>query len=185
MQAKGKPVLIGTRTVGASEELSAVLTAAGLAHRVLNARQDTGEADIVATAGEVGAITIATNMAGRGTDIKLARGVDEVGGLHVILTELHESARLDRQLMGRSGRQGDPGSFELIASLEDDLLARQAPDVAARLSHLVESSGRARLALGLMRLMQWRASRRHAAMRADLLRADERETTSLAFAGQG
>lgn len=185
MKAEGRPVLIGTRTVGASEALSAVLTAEGLVHRVLNARQDAGEADIVATAGDMGAITIATNMAGRGTDIKLAPGVDAAGGLHIIVTELHESARLDRQLIGRSGRQGDPGSFEVIASLEDDLLVRQAPALSARLAHMAEGPRRTRLAIGLMRVMQWGAGRHHAAMRADLLRADERETTSLAFAGQG
>ena len=119
---RGRPVLIGTRSVAASEELSGCFTEAGLDHRVLNAKNDSEEAAIVAEAGSHGAITIATNMAGRGTDIKLGPGVAELGGLHVILTERHDAGRIDRQLAGRCGRQGDPGSFEAILSMEDSLL---------------------------------------------------------------
>lgn len=185
LQAQGRPILIGTRTVGASEELSEVLSAAGLGHRVLNARQDQQEADIIAEAGRQGALTIATNMAGRGTDIMLDSVVRDVGGLHIIVTELHESARLDRQLIGRAGRQGDPGSYEIIASLEDEILVRNAPRLAVRLARMAESDHRGGLAIRLMRFVQWRMSRIHGRMRADLLRADEYEATSLAFAGRG
>jgi preprotein translocase subunit SecA len=120
--ASGRPVLIGTRTVQRSEELSALLKADGVAHVLLNARQDGEEAEVVALAGHPGRITIATNMAGRGTDIKLFDGVAEAGGLHVIGEERNESRRIDRQLAGRSGRQGDPGSSQFFLSLEDDLV---------------------------------------------------------------
>jgi preprotein translocase subunit SecA len=123
IHATGQPVLVGTASVAASETVSSLFAAAGLAHRVLNAKNDREEADIVAQAGGCGAITIATNMAGRGTDIKLAPGVADRNGLHVILTERHEAARIDRQLAGRCARQGDPGSFEVLLSLEDALLA--------------------------------------------------------------
>src|SRR5262249_38761056 len=122
MLVAGRPVLIGTRTVAASEKLSAKLTAAGVTHMVLNARQDKGEAEIVAQAGQPGKVTVATNMAGRGTDIKLGPGVVEAGGLHVIGTERHEAERIDRQLVGRAGRQGDPGTAQFMLSLEDQLL---------------------------------------------------------------
>jgi preprotein translocase subunit SecA len=184
LQEQGRSLLIGTRTVGASEDLSAVLSAHGLEHKVLNARQDQGEAEIVSRAGEAGVITIATNMAGRGTDIKLGPGVEDSGGLHVIVTELHESGRLDRQLIGRSARQGDPGSFEIIASLQDVILANNAPRLAALLGRMREGRGRTRLALALMRLQQWRAGRLFASRRADLLKADEQEASSLSFAGR-
>jgi preprotein translocase subunit SecA len=125
-QAKlaGRPVLIGTRSVAASEFLSQRFDKLGLDHTVLNARVDGSEAAIIADAGSRGKITIATNMAGRGTDIRLAEGVKEVGGLHVILTEFHESPRIDRQLFGRAGRQGDPGTFEALVSVEDELFQR-------------------------------------------------------------
>ncbi len=118
----GRPVLIGTRSVDKSEHLSKLLTAGDLEHRVLNARHIAEEARIIATAGERGRITVATNMAGRGTDIQLGRGVSELGGLHVILSELHESARIDRQLIGRCGRQGDPGSYRIFLALDDNIL---------------------------------------------------------------
>jgi preprotein translocase subunit SecA len=122
MLAAGRPILIGTRTVDASKRLSAKLNAVGVKHRVLNAEQNEGEAEIVAEAGQPGRVTVATNMAGRGTDIKLGAGVAENGGLHVIGTERHEAERIDRQLLGRSGRQGDPGSAQFMLSLEDQLL---------------------------------------------------------------
>ena len=108
----GAPVLVGTRSVLASEELSQRLAKLSKAHRVLNATQTAQEASIVAEAGQPGKITVATNMAGRGTDIKLGRGVAALGGLHVIATEPHGSGRVDRQLFGRAARQGDPGSAE-------------------------------------------------------------------------
>ena len=119
---RGVPVLIGTRSVAASEEVARVLAEAALPAVVLNAKQDADEAALVGRAGEIGSIMIATNMAGRGTDIPLSDAAREAGGLHVILTERHESARIDRQLEGRSGRQGDPGHAEAILSLEDAVL---------------------------------------------------------------
>ena len=119
---KGQPVLVGTVTVDVSETLSRMLKRAGIKHNVLNAKQHQSEAEIVSNAGRMGAVTIATNMAGRGTDIKLGEGVIERGGLHIVGTERHESRRIDRQLRGRAGRQGDPGSSLFFLSLEDDLM---------------------------------------------------------------
>ena len=127
LAAMGRAVLVGTRSVEGSEYLGQLLAAMGLAHTVLNARQDDIEADAVAQAGLPGKVTVATNMAGRGTDIKLSDEVTETGGLHVILTEFHESARIDRQLFGRAARQGDPGTVEAIVSFEDELFIRYAP----------------------------------------------------------
>ena len=122
VQRQGRPVLVGTRTVAASEHLSGLLAQAGLSHRVLNARQDREEAAIIAEAREPGRITVATNMAGRGTDIHLPQGVAKRGGLHVIATERHDAGRIDRQLFGRCGRQGDQGTHQAIVSLEDQLM---------------------------------------------------------------
>ncbi|MCR5155019.1 MAG: SEC-C domain-containing protein, partial [Lachnospiraceae bacterium] len=120
--AKGQPVLVGTITIDSSEELSDLLRRAGIPHKVLNAKFHELEAEIVADAGQPGAVTIATNMAGRGTDIKLGEGVRELGGLKIIGTERHESRRIDNQLRGRAGRQGDPGESRFYISLEDDLM---------------------------------------------------------------
>lgn len=125
--ATGRPVLLGTRNVAMSIELADRLVARGLGFRLLNALNDKEEADIIAEAGQRGAITIATNMAGRGTDIVLGPGVAELGGLHVIATERHESRRIDRQLFGRAARQGDPGSAVAYISAEDELLRRFTP----------------------------------------------------------
>ena len=119
---KGQPVLVGTITIEASEELSRMLSKRGIQHKVLNAKFHELEAEIVADAGQRGAVTIATNMAGRGTDIKLGEGVAELGGLKIIGTERHESRRIDNQLRGRSGRQGDPGESKFYLSLDDDLM---------------------------------------------------------------
>jgi len=119
---KGQPVLIGTITIEKSEELSAMLKREGVPHQVLNAKYHEKEAEIVSLAGQMGAVTIATNMAGRGTDIKLGDGVKELGGLKIIGTERHESRRIDNQLRGRAGRQGDPGESCFYISLEDDLM---------------------------------------------------------------
>ncbi len=120
--AVGQPVLVGTITIEASEEISAMLRKRGVPHKVLNAKFHEMEAEIVADAGQMGAVTIATNMAGRGTDIKLGEGVKELGGLKIIGTERHESRRIDNQLRGRAGRQGDPGESRFYISLEDDLM---------------------------------------------------------------
>ena len=128
IHAKGQPVLIGTTSITQSEELSAVLKKYGVPHNVLNAKFHEKEAEIVADAGQKGAVTIATNMAGRGTDIKLGEGVEELGGLFIVGTERHESRRIDNQLRGRAGRQGDPGESRFFLSLEDDLLRLFAAD---------------------------------------------------------
>ena len=122
LRKEGRPVLVGTTSVEVSETLSRMLKRKGIPHNVLNAKQHQREAEIVAHAGEIGAVTIATNMAGRGTDIKLGNGVVEKGGLFILGTERHESRRIDRQLRGRSGRQGDPGTSKFFISLEDDLM---------------------------------------------------------------
>jgi preprotein translocase subunit SecA len=137
----GRPVLIGTRSIDKSELLSRLLAEAGIEHAVLNARRHAEEAQIVVSAGEAGKVTVATNMAGRGTDIKLGAGVRELGGLHVICTELHESARIDRQLGGRCARQGDPGSFRQFMALDDDILrAAFGPGVARRYARVGAAS---------------------------------------------
>jgi preprotein translocase subunit SecA len=121
---KGQPMLVGTVSVDVSEHLATLLKRRGIKHEVLNAKQHEREAEIIARAGEKGSVTIATNMAGRGTDIKLGEGVPELGGLYVLGTERHESRRIDNQLRGRSGRQGDPGESRFYLSFEDDLLRR-------------------------------------------------------------
>jgi len=118
----GRPVLVGTISIDVSEKISSMLKKAKVAHEVLNAKHHEREAEIIAGAGQLGKVTIATNMAGRGTDIKLGEGVVEVGGLHILGTSRHESRRIDNQLRGRAGRQGDPGSSRFFLSLEDDLL---------------------------------------------------------------
>ncbi len=122
IHATGRPILIGTRSIDKSEALSRLLDHAGIPHEVLNANKVAEEAEIVARAGAHGKVTVATNMAGRGTDVKLERGIEALGGMHVICTELHDAARIDRQLIGRCGRQGDRGSYRQFLSLDDDIL---------------------------------------------------------------
>ena len=136
VHATGRPVLIGTRSVEESERLSQRLR--GIVHQVLNARHEEHEAQVIARAGELGAVTVSTNMAGRGTDIKLGEGVAELGGLHVIGTNRHESRRIDNQLRGRAGRQGDPGSSRFFVSFQDDLFAKYSVGME-RLEHDPES----------------------------------------------
>jgi preprotein translocase subunit SecA len=132
-----RPILVGTRSIDKSRLLASMLTAAGIQHSVLNAHEIEKEAEIVAQAGHAGRVTVATNMAGRGTDIKLPSSVAESGGLHVICTELHDSARIDRQLMGRCGRQGDPGTVRQYMSLDDDVIRTgYGPDVAEKMTQL-------------------------------------------------
>ncbi len=125
---KGQPILVGTISIENSEMLSQLLKQKGVPHNVLNAKQHAREAEIIARAGQYGAVTIATNMAGRGTDIQLGEGVAELGGLHIIGTERHESRRIDNQLRGRAGRQGDPGSSQFFLSMQDELMRRFGAD---------------------------------------------------------
>ena len=122
LHGQGRPMLIGTRSIDKSEVLSRLLVERGIPHEVLNANHIAAEAEIVSHAGEEGKVTVSTNMAGRGTDIKLGPGVADLGGLHVILTEMHDASRIDRQLSGRCGRQGDPGTYRQYLALDDDLL---------------------------------------------------------------
>jgi preprotein translocase subunit SecA len=136
--ATGQPILVGTVSIEKSELLSKMLKRRGIPHQVLNAKNHAKEAEIIAQAGQRGAVTIATNMAGRGTDIVLGEGVDELGGLHVIGTERHESRRIDNQLRGRSGRQGDPGSSQFYLSFEDDLMRRFGSE---RIQGMMDSLG--------------------------------------------
>jgi preprotein translocase subunit SecA len=185
VHATGRPILVGTRSVAASEHLGALLERAGVPAVVLNARQDAREAEIVSGAGEPGRVTVATNMAGRGTDIALGEGVQALGGLHVIATERHESRRIDRQLFGRAGRQGDPGSGEAIVSLEDEIAA-YAPRWRWLATRFARPDGSlplwiARFAIGRA---QRAAERTHRRARADLMRFDEQLESTLAFSGK-
>ena len=166
--ALGRPVLIGTRSIDKSDDLSRLLTERQLPHAVLNARHIAQEAEIVAQAGQRGQITVSTNMAGRGTDIKLGDDVKELGGLHVICTELHDSARIDRQLIGRCGRQGDPGTWRQYLALDDDILVagygpKPAKRIAARLAAQLGSDPE-RLAQ-VFRTAQQRVEARHVRQR--------------------
>jgi preprotein translocase subunit SecA len=186
-RVRGRSVLIGTRSVAASEHLSRLLGEAGLDHVVLNARQDREEAQIIATAGQRGRVTVATNMAGRGTDILLSPQVRDAGGLHVVLTEFHETARIDRQLFGRCGRQGDPGSFEAIVAIEDELFQRFAGPQERRIATLLarrEGCIPTVIAAPLQRRAQAAAERLHSKIRRETVAQDKRLDKALAFAGQ-
>jgi preprotein translocase subunit SecA len=183
LSASGRPVLIGTRSVAASELASGLLAGHGVAHSLLNAAQDAAEAAIVAGAGEAGCVTIATNMAGRGTDIRLAAGVSDRGGLAVILSDRHDAARIDRQLAGRGARQGDAGSFMQVLSLEDALMDPLRTNALGRLL-LAVSRAHNSVACALFAWMQARAERRHRAVRRELMRFEARLQGSLSFAGR-
>jgi preprotein translocase subunit SecA len=187
LHAEGRPVLVGTRSVSASEHLSELLKAADLPHQVLNARQDQEEAEIIAKAGSRGRITVATNMAGRGTDIRLGPEVAALGGLHVLATERHDARRIDRQLFGRGGRQGDLGSFQAIVSLEDEIVQEVFRGQAVRLGKLLRRSDTLLpgwLATPLVTLAQRIAERQHARTRRELLRIDDHLSDLLAFTGR-
>lgn len=183
---QGRAVLIGTRSVEASEHVGHLLSAAGLESVVLNARQDRLEAHIIAEAGQPRRVTVATNMAGRGTDILLHPAVRDAGGLHVILTEYHESRRIDRQLFGRAGRQGDPGSYESIVALDDELFQRFA---GRRLLQLLGAllpprrSVPTTLAHLLRAYSQTAAERLHATARRMALAEEDRLKKALVFTG--
>lgn len=183
----GRPVLVGTRSVADSHFLSTLLEQNNIDHQVLNARQDRNEAQIVAKAGNEGCVTVATNMAGRGTDIPLEPGVVVKGGLHVISTEYNESARIDRQLYGRCGRQGDPGSYECVLSLEDGLLQyyHHRPLWSLILRLLKKDFPLSQTLRGvLMRHAQVERERQHRSLRRDLMKKEEQLGRMLAFSGR-
>jgi preprotein translocase subunit SecA len=162
LHAEQRPVLIGTRSIDKSELLAKLLSAARLDHQVLNANEVAKEADIVAKAGEAGKITVATNMAGRGTDIKLADGVADHGGLAVILTEFHDAARIDRQLAGRCGRQGDPGTVRQYLALDDDIIRTgMGPDKADQVAENGQPGDKVDHRLRLLKRAQRKVEKRH------------------------
>ncbi len=180
----GRPVLVGTRSVAASMQVSAQMSAQGIAHRVLNALQDAEEAQLIEAAGQPGAVTVATNMAGRGTDILLGEGVAAAGGLHVILTEFHDSRRVDRQLFGRAARQGDPGSAQALVCLDDKLLTDHAP-VLRRLARVLPGPrSRRAFTAWLRRFCQRRCEAQNARQRGAALRNDQDIENMLSFSGR-
>jgi preprotein translocase subunit SecA len=187
IHVSGRPVLIGTRSVGASEYLSRLLSAKGLDHQVLNAVRQESEAQIIAGAGQKRRITVATNMAGRGTDIRLGPGVAALGGLHVVATERHEARRIDRQLFGRCARQGDPGSAQAFSSLDDELMQKHVHPLAVALARcgrkrdmeISSASSRRRVDRA-----QQRAERATRCQRKELLRADNWIDEHLGFTGK-
>jgi len=181
---RGQPVLIGTRSVEASESVSRELTARGVPHVVLNARQDAHEAEVVRAAGEPGRITVATNMAGRGTDIKLGDAARRAGGLHVILTEFHDSARVDRQLLGRCGRQGDPGTTCAIVSLQDTLLRSEPAPWRWAVRSMQGRAWQSRLLQWGVARAQRVAGRRAYRARLATLKQDQELNQLIGFAGK-
>ena len=187
IHATGRPVLIGTRSVSASEKLAELLAGRHLLPAIINATRLREESVVVALAGESGRVTIATNMAGRGTDILLAPGVAGKGGLHVIATERHESRRVDRQLFGRAARQGDPGSAQAFVSIEDELIRRHLPATAQRLLSAAVSRGAAGWEM-LARLAFFQAQRRAQKLayqqRQGVMRSDLWLGEALSFAGE-
>jgi preprotein translocase subunit SecA len=180
----GIPVLIGTRSVIASQEMSAHLERAGVAHVVLNAAQDSAEAAIVAEAGKAGRVTVATNLAGRGTDIHVADDICERGGLHVIMSERHDAGRIDRQLAGRCARQGDPGMFRAILSLSDPLLAASGMWFSRAVARLLTPHFGMPIGRWALRRAQQNAEKVHARIRRELLSSDESLDHVLAFSGK-
>jgi preprotein translocase subunit SecA len=184
---RSRPVLVGTRSVQDSEYISQLLEAENLNHQVLNAVRHREEAQIIAGAGQAGKITVATNMAGRGTDIKLGRGVAESGGLHVIASERNESGRIDRQLFGRCARQGDPGSAQAIVSLEDEFVSRYAKNIIAYLKkrHAFNTDGiSSNTTRAVFRLAQRRAEKLALRQRKSVMRTDHWLEEQLSFSGR-
>ncbi len=184
---RSRPVLVGTRSVQDSEYISQLLDAENLNHQVLNAVRHREEAQIIAGAGQSGKITVATNMAGRGTDIKLGRGVAESGGLHVIASERNESGRIDRQLFGRCARQGDPGSAQAIVSLEDEFVSRYAKNIIAYLKkrHAFNTDGiSSNTTRAVFRLAQRRAEKLALRQRKSVMRTDHWLEEQLSFSGR-
>ena len=187
LHISGRPVLVGTRSVAASEHVSRLLSDARLEHQVLNAKNDEEEAAIVARAGEVGRITVATNMAGRGTDIKLDPLSLANGGLYVIITDRYDAARIDRQLAGRCGRQGDPGSYEAILSMEDNVLEGGRAGIAGWILRRFNIKGaglwRFLAGIAIMRA-QKKIEKVHARVRKDIFKQDMKTEDMLSFAGR-
>jgi preprotein translocase subunit SecA len=179
LHAQGRPLLVGTRSIEASETLGVRLTARALQHRVLNANFDKDEAELIAMAGKHGVITVATNMAGRGTDIKLDRESRAAGGLHVILTEMHTARRIDRQFIGRAGRQGDPGSAQMFVSLHDEIVRLYTPKLVALATGFDSTGGEEltgfsrRRAHAVFELAQRYAQNRARVSRAEVLKQDD------------
>jgi preprotein translocase subunit SecA len=181
----GRPILIGTRNVAASEELSLRLNQSGLDCQIINAVRHEAEAKIVADAGRKERITIATNMAGRGTDIKLGPGVEDLGGLHVLATERHESGRIDRQLFGRCARQGNPGSAQAFISLEDELIHRYVPQSIQKCIRMLYPKKNLHLSGKMLyAYAQKKAEKLSYYQRKAVLRSDKWLTQALSFAGE-
>jgi preprotein translocase subunit SecA len=183
---RGRPVLVGTRTLRDSEHLSDLLSAAGLKHQVLNAKQDGEEAAIVAQAGKQGQVTVATNMAGRGTDIKLDDASIKAGGLHVISCEKNISARIDRQLAGRCGRQGDPGSYEAILSLQDAFIEKRFGRIARAIAKSTDKAHRVKpqwLGRLMMSFTQTMSEYQYRQIRNAMMKVDRKREAMLAFSG--
>ena len=180
--ATGQPLLVGTPSVAASEALGALLQQRGLRHQILHARAQDREAELIARAGDLGMVTIATNMAGRGTDIPITDAVRALGGLHVIATEMHSSRRIDRQLIGRAARQGDPGSYQFWLSLEDELLSCREPVFLARLRRQARPNASGQLStrrwLPVFRRTQSFLERLHLRQRRDLLRQERQRAAT-------
>ncbi len=191
-QALNRPVLIGTRTVKDSEHISELLKRSNCTHRVLNAKYNEEEAEIIASAGKAGYITVATNMAGRGTDIKLDAAADRAGGLHVICCERNDSRRIDRQLAGRSSRQGDPGSYKVICSIEDDAVIKYFSNMTLMLLHyryrrnlpfgeIVRPRSMASMLINLpQRIIEYQ----HRQIRNSMMKIDEKRESMLGFSGE-
>ncbi len=186
IHATGRPVLIGTRSIDKSEKLSVLLSGMGIEHTVLNAHRVKEEAEIISEAGHAGKVTVSTNMAGRGTDIKLGPGVADLGGLHVIATEMHDAARIDRQLMGRCGRQGDPGTNRQYLALDDELLEDAfGPKKAKRYKRKGEqSAGPFHHLAGLFKRAQYRIEKRNFRQRRVLCHVERERHKILVQMGQ-
>jgi preprotein translocase subunit SecA len=183
LSAKGAPVLIGTRSLAASHACAEVLSRLDQPHALLTAEQVAAEAAIVAEAGAAGRVTVATNMAGRGTDILLSDAARAAGGLQVVLTELHDNRRIDRQLFGRCGRQGDPGAVHRILSLGDEIAVTQGPVLRAALALSLRLGG-ARACHAAMVLVQRLQTRRGERARADLAKQERMRERQLALSGR-
>ena len=187
LHQKGQPILIGTNTVAESKKISDILTKVKLSHQVLNAQQDQQEADIIAKAGQLNSITVATNMAGRGTDISLGQGVKEIGGLHVIATTRNDARRIDRQLYGRCARQGDPGSAEAFMSLQDENLVAFYPTAILNFIAIFCNNNKALpnwLGKIILTLPQKWTEYQHYKIRCMLIKQDKQQAKTLSFTGR-